>query len=101
MLDVVIVPDSRLGRIVGREVIAEAYTCSYELNPAFQAALTAKGLRVVGVDTAGAMRAVELPNHPFFIATLYQPQRMSAEGRPHPLIVAYLRAALHHHHGCG
>lgn len=79
-----------------REVIAEAYTCNYELDPAFQAALTAKGLRVAGVDAAGAVRAVELSDHPFFMATLYQPQRASAEGRPHPLITAYLRAALCH-----
>ena len=98
-LAVTITPDSHLGRIMDREVITEAYTCNYELNPEFATALTAKGLHVVGVDATGAVRAVELPNHPFFIATLYQPQRASAEGHPHPLIMAYLRAALYHHGG--
>lgn len=39
------------------------------------------------------IRAVELPNHRFFIATLFQPQLSSKPGTPHPLIVQFLRAA--------
>jgi hypothetical protein len=37
---------------------------------------------------------VALSDHPFFVGTLYQPQISSAPDDPHPLIVAYLRAAL-------
>ena len=94
MLRVKLEEDSLTGRIYGRHTVDEAYTCNYELNPAFQAALTGAGLRITGVDEAGDVRAVELPGHPFFIATLFQPQRSSAPGRPHPLIRAYLEAAL-------
>jgi CTP synthase len=101
LIEVAIAPDSRLGRIVDRELIAEAYTCNYELNPAFRAQLTGAGLRVVAVDATGAVRAVELSDHPFYIATLYQPQRASTEAHPHPLIMAFLRAALRHRDGRG
>ena len=41
----------------------------------------------------GELRAVELPEHPFFIATLYQPQLSSTEARPHPVIVEFVAAA--------
>lgn len=93
MIEVNLAQDSRIGRIAGREQIDEAYTCNYELAPAFQTALTAKGLRITGTDATGTVRAIELPEHRFFIATLYQPQLASQEGRPHPLITAFLEAA--------
>jgi len=36
---------------------------------------------------------VELEGHPFFIATLYQPERAVLTGRSHPLIAAYVAAS--------
>jgi CTP synthase (UTP-ammonia lyase) len=63
-------------------------------HPAFQAVLHDGGLRVVGVDQDGEARIVELPDHPFFLATLFVPQLTSRPGHPHPLITAYLRVAM-------
>jgi CTP synthase (UTP-ammonia lyase) len=40
------------------------------------------------------VRLVELPTHPFFVATLFLPQVRSTAAQPHPLILAYLRAAV-------
>ena len=94
-LMVTLAPDSLIGRVLRQSVIAEAYTCNYELNPDFRDALVACGLRVAAVDDAGTVRAVELPDHRFFVATLFQPQRASTEGRPHPLITAFIQAAAH------
>jgi len=51
------------------------------------------GLQVTGRDAAGEVRLVELAAHRFFIATLFLPQLSSSAARPHPLIVAYLKAA--------
>ncbi len=93
-LTVTLAPGSLLGRIYRQRTIAEAYNCNYGLNPIFRARLVAAGLRITGVDDAGDVRAVELPAHRFFVATLFQPQGSSAAGRPHPLITAYLEAAL-------
>jgi CTP synthase (UTP-ammonia lyase) len=57
------------------------------------------GVRVSGVSTDGGVRIIELPDHPFFLATGFLPQLSSTAGKPHPLLVAYLRAAMQFHSG--
>jgi CTP synthase (UTP-ammonia lyase) len=37
---------------------------------------------------------VELPGHPFYVATLFVPQASSTPDRPHPLVTAFVRAAV-------
>jgi CTP synthase (UTP-ammonia lyase) len=37
---------------------------------------------------------IELPEHSFFLGTLFLPQLRSLPGRPHPLISAFVRAAI-------
>ena len=51
-------------------------------------------LKITGVDLDGEVRIVELSDHPFYVATLFLPQISSRPESPHPLIVAYLKAAL-------
>jgi CTP synthase (UTP-ammonia lyase) len=52
---------------------------------------------MTAVDEQGEVRAVELPEHPFFLATLFQPERSALAGnRPHPLIAAFVEAARAH-----
>jgi CTP synthase (UTP-ammonia lyase) len=82
--------------IYREQTIEEEYFCNYELNPAFRGPLEAAGLRVSGQGEAGDVRVVELPTHRFFLATLFLPQLSSAAERPHPVIAAYLQAALTH-----
>ena len=94
-------PGSLAHRIYGSDLIEEEYFCNYELNPAYQARIDAAGLRVIGTGEHGEARIVELPHHRFFLATLYLPQLASARHRPHPLIVAYLRAVEAHREGAG
>lgn len=64
-------PDSLAGRVLGQSAIGEAYTCNCERNSDFQDALVACGLRVAALDEAGTVRAVELPDRRFFVATLF------------------------------
>jgi CTP synthase (UTP-ammonia lyase) len=52
------------------------------------------GMRIAGTDDTGEVRAVERPDHPFFVGTLYQPQLRSTVERPHPVLVGFLRAAM-------
>jgi CTP synthase (UTP-ammonia lyase) len=85
---------SLAARIYGQPEIEEEFTCNYELNPAFQDDLQKAGLQLVGADENGLARIVELEDHPFFVATLFLPQLASREGRPHPLIAAYLDAVV-------
>jgi CTP synthase (UTP-ammonia lyase) len=85
-------PGSVLQRAYGREEADEQFACNYGLNPKFDAVFR-NGMRITGVDAEGNARAVEVAAHPFYVATLYLPQVRSAPGAPHPLVVAFLRAA--------
>lgn len=86
-------PGCRLAAIYGGCEIFEEHFCNYEVNPAYHQALENAGLRLAAFDATGELRAVELPGHPFFIATLYQPQLSSTVSKPHPVIVEFLAAA--------
>jgi len=91
---VVLDPASRAARIYRRTTIAESYRCSFGLNPEYLSPLHRAGLRVTGVDQMGAATVVECPMHPFFVATLFMPERASRPSAPHPLILEYVRAAV-------
>jgi CTP synthase (UTP-ammonia lyase) len=86
-------PGSRLQRIYGCQEVVEEYFCNYELNPAYESQLASAGLEVVARSHNGEARAVELANHRFFVATLFQTQMSSSAERPHPLLTALLQAA--------
>ena len=90
--EVRIVPDSLAGRLYGRTAVPEDYYCNYGLNGVYRARLEQAGLRVSGVGTDGEVRLVELPGHPFFVATLFLPQSRSAVGAPHPLLAGWAAA---------
>jgi CTP synthase (UTP-ammonia lyase) len=91
---VTLTPGTRAYQAYGCEAAMESFRCSYGLNPAYRDKLAAGALQVVGVGPAGDAMIVELGDHRFFLATLFVPQLSSIAEQPHPLIVAYLRAAL-------
>jgi CTP synthase (UTP-ammonia lyase) len=80
-------------RVLGAERTVERYHCSYGLDPAYLDVLTAHGLRFTGHDDEGDVRILELPDHPFFLATLFQPELADTSPRPHPVIRAFAAAA--------
>lgn len=86
-------PGTRLAAIYGREQAAEEYTCNYEVNGDYLERFERAGLRTAAWGKGGECRAVELPEHRFFIATLFQPQLAAPERQPHPFILRYLEAA--------
>ncbi|EPL15052.1 CTP synthase [Pseudomonas sp. CF161] len=72
--------------------IEEGYHCRYGVNPQLAPLLLSQGLHAVGHDAAGDLRAVELAGHPFFIGTLFQPERAALAGGVAPLVSALLNA---------
>lgn len=82
-----------IARAYGRDEITEGYHCNYGVSADFAAALQDQSLRVTGWDEEGEIRAIELVTHPFFVATLFQHERNALEGRPAPLVQAFLYAA--------
>lgn len=91
-ITVELTPRSRLARLYGALQAVERTTCSYGLAPEMQHIASKHGMRAVAVDETGEVRAVERTDHPFFIATLYQPQLRSTPGTPHPVFVGLLRS---------
>ncbi|GBU14339.1 hypothetical protein AwEntero_29400 [Enterobacterales bacterium] len=89
-----LVADSIPARAYGTLEVEEGYHCRYGINPEFQAALEAQPLRMVGHDHAGEIRVIELPGHPFFVATLFQPERAALKGQLPPLVAALIQASL-------
>jgi CTP synthase (UTP-ammonia lyase) len=84
--------DSLLAAVYGCLEATEGYHCNYGLNPAFLSAIVSGPLRMSAEDRAGEIRAVELEGHPFFVATLFQPERVALTGRIPPLVAAFVRA---------
>lgn len=84
---------SKLREIYGRTEAGEEYHCRYGLNPNYERLLSSSELRICGRDELGSVRAVELQSHPFFIGTLFQPERAALRRLAHPLINAFVVAA--------
>jgi CTP synthase (UTP-ammonia lyase) len=93
VMDVTMAEGSAARRAYATGGTTERYYCRFGLNPGYVDPFAQAGLVVSGTDQAGEPRIVELPGHPFFVATLFVPQASSAPGAPHPLVSAYLRAA--------
>ncbi|MGE8335589.1 CTP synthase C-terminal region-related (seleno)protein [Pseudomonas laurylsulfatiphila] len=72
--------------------IREGYRCRYGVNPQFEGELLERGLHAVGHDSQQGLRAVELSGHPFFVATLFQPERAALGGVLPPLVGALVQA---------
>ncbi|ERH60647.1 CTP synthase C-terminal region-related (seleno)protein [Pseudomonas simiae] len=85
-------PYTRIAEAYGTLDVQEGYRCRYGVNPAFLDALLNGDLIPSGHDSAGDLRAVELLDHPFFVATLFQPERVALKGITPPLAIALLKA---------
>ena len=88
------VPGSKVAEIYGGLQAAENYYCNFGVNPDVVPRFREGPMRIVGSDSEGEIRVLELPDHPFFIATLFVPQNRSRFSQPHPLVTAFLKAAV-------
>jgi CTP synthase (UTP-ammonia lyase) len=86
-------PGSRVAAIYGASAAIEPFFCSFGLNPAYRLRVEEEGLAISGTGSDGAARVFELPEHPFFVATLYVPQARYTADEPHPLVTAFVAAA--------
>lgn len=86
-------PGSYLHSFYKKDVVSEEFFCNFEVNPEFEWAIIEAGFPIVARGAQGEVRAIESPNHRFFIATLFQPQLSSKPGKAHPIILEFVRAA--------
>jgi CTP synthase (UTP-ammonia lyase) len=83
---------TRIAAAYGSDIASESYHCRYGLNAEFRAGLLTGPLCEAAADDAGAVRAIELRDHPFFVATLFQPERAALRGERVALVEAFVRA---------
>lgn len=89
-----VVPGTRVAAAYGSAETTEEYLCRYGLNPEFRASLFGGPLNIGAEDESGDVRAIELRDHPFFVATLFQPERAALKDHKVPLAVAFVRACV-------
>ena len=87
------IPGTRMHDLCGGQPFVGFHWCNFGLVPAYVDRLVQHGLVISAVADDAGVEAVELPNHPFFMATLFQPQVGSLAGRPlHPIVQAFVAA---------
>lgn len=80
-----------------KEQIEERHRHRYEVNNDYRDALTEHGMKLSGLSPDGKIvEMIEIPGHPWFIATQAHPELKSRPNRPHPLFKGFIEAALQH-----
>jgi CTP synthase (UTP-ammonia lyase) len=95
------VPGTLIAQIYHKQEATEQFHCNYGLNSKNTDQILKGGLRISGTDKNGEARIVELPGHPFYLATLFLPQFHSSTESPHPILMAFLKAAMAYKIGSG
>ncbi|GAA4811823.1 CTP synthase [Litoribaculum gwangyangense] len=90
--------DLKMGSLVRNiykaESIKERHRHRYEFNGKYKAKMEAAGMVASGLNPdTGLVEIIELPNHPWFIGVQYHPEYSSTVAKPHPLFVAFVKAA--------
>ncbi len=94
-----LVPGSLVAEAYGTTSVRERHRHRYEVNNGYRDQLAKVGLRISGTSPDGSLvEFVELDRdlHPFYVATQAHPELRSRPTRPHPLFVAFVRAAVQH-----
>ena len=87
-----LVPGSLIAKAYETSQIREGYRCRFGVNPQFEQQLLGDRLQAVGHDSSGDLRAIELKDQRFFVATLFQPERAALKGLMPPLVRAFVEA---------
>jgi CTP synthase len=88
-------PDTIARAAYGEEIILERHRHRYEVNNRYRKQLEAAGMRFSGTTVDNKLiEIIELPDHPFFVASQFHPEFKSRPTRAHPLFRAFVDASL-------
>ena len=86
---------SKAYALYGKKEIAERHRHRYEVNNDYREALTSHGMMLSGLSPSRRIvEMIELPDHPWFVATQAHPELKSRPNKPHPLFAGFIGAAL-------
>jgi CTP synthase len=91
--EVVLGAGTRARELYGRDTILERHRHRYEFNNNYLDRYRHAGMRFSGFSRDGLVEIIELPSHPWFIATQFHPEFTSTPRDGHPLFAAFIRAA--------
>jgi CTP synthase len=76
--------------------VFERHRHRYEFNNGYRDRYTQAGFRFSGLSKDDLVEIVELPGHPWFVATQFHPEFTSTPRDGHPLFTGFVRAARQH-----
>ena len=86
---------SLAARLYGKKEISERHRHRYEVNNDYREDLESHGMSLCGLSPDNRIvEMIEIPSHPWFIATQAHPELKSRPNRPHPLFKGFVEAAL-------
>ncbi len=91
--EVLLAAGSRARELYGRDIIFERHRHRYEFNNRYLERYAHAGLRFAGFSRDGLVEIIEIPSHPWFVATQFHPEFTSTPRDGHPLFTAFVRAA--------
>ena len=94
--------DLKSGSIVSdvykADSISERHRHRYEFNSNYKTQIEEAGMLATGLNPdTGLGEIVEIPEHSWFVGVQYHPEYKSTVANPHPLFVAFVKAALNNH----
>ena len=82
-------------KLYGKERIEERHRHRYEFNSRYREDFEKAGLSFSGVNPdSGLVEIIELPGHPYFVASQFHPEFTSRPLRPNPLFLGFVEAAM-------
>jgi len=82
--------------IYGNETVRERHRHRYEFNNKYRDRYTQAGFRFSGLSKDDLVEIIELPGHPWFVATQFHPEFTSSPRDGHPLFAGFVKAARQH-----
>lgn len=80
--------------VYGSKDIAERHRHRYEYNNQYAQKLESQGMVSTGINPdTNLVEIIEIPEHPWFVGVQYHPEYKSTVANPHPLFVAFVKAA--------
>ena len=87
--------ESKAYALYGEETIHERHRHRYEFNSAYKDEYEAAGMKCVGINPeSDLVEIVEIPKLKWYVGTQFHPEYSSTVLHPHPLFVAFVKAAI-------
>ncbi len=102
LYDVDLLPGTRVSELYGTTRIQERHRHRFEVNADYVGRIEKEGLEISGTfGDRKLVEVVEIPSHPFYVASQFHPEFRSRPLFPHPLFSGFVQAALQHAEGKG